>query len=121
MIRPLLVLILTTGYGFANSGTELLLKERSNLNLSTNYAKAMPTLNLDDTFLVQSYGALRSLRVSNLEIQDFYNLVFSKKFEAALVKKNSLKGLGPEEEKLVNAAHLYVLWKLKLNQSFFYR
>ncbi|MFT6630172.1 MAG: hypothetical protein ACJAS4_000106 [Bacteriovoracaceae bacterium] len=119
MIRPLLVLSLTATSVFANTGTELLLKQKNTLNLKTNYSKVKQAINLDDTFLVQAYGAMRALRVGDIGIQDYFDAIFNKDFKAAINLYSNLKTNNKEEERLLTASRLYVLWKLKLNQSFF--
>jgi hypothetical protein len=119
MIKPLLVLSLTATSVFANTGTELLLKQKNTLNLKTNYSKVKQAINLDDTFLVQAYGAMRALRIGDAQIQDYFDAIFSKDFKAAMNLYSNLRTKNLDERKLLRASKLYVLWNLELSQSFF--
>lgn len=119
MIKPLLIFSLSTTIAFANSGTDLLLKQKNTLNLKTNYSKVKAAINLDDTFLVQVYGAMRALRVSNINIQDYFDAIFAKDFKLALNLYSNLEPVGQGEKRLLSSSKLYLMWKLKLNQNFF--
>lgn len=76
-------------------------------------------IELDDTFLVQSFGKLKSLNIRNQDIQQMYDFIFAKEFLSALKVVPTIKTNSYKEQRLIKAGELYLLHKLGFRQSFF--
>lgn len=119
MIKSLILASLTFSCAYAGTGTDLLLKNTTKINDLDKMIQVKKSLELNDTFLVQSYGALRAAGIKDRYIQNFFDLVFDKNYLKAIKQSHILTPKSKVEEKLVSASRLYVLWKLQLPQTFF--
>ncbi len=105
----------------AQSGADLLLEQSGNGNTATQISfKSHKQLELDDPFLVQLYGSWKSAGKLNFEVNSWMNLIVNKKYEKAAHLISVIKKKAPSNYlSVVEAASLYLYWKLNLNQTFF--
>ena len=103
---------------FAKKGADLLLKNENDKGLSHSLVHQRKALILDNPFLVQVYGSIRSMGIKDTLSQNFYDDLLHKDYLQAFKKMNNVKSEGVEQLNLFHASRLYLLWQLKLSQSF---
>lgn len=117
MKLALLSLFITT-FAFANSGTDLLIKD-SSISVPAQMVQVQKQIKLDDPFLIQFYGVWKAARIYDEDFTKWAHILLEKNYEKALVESYQVKLNSKAKVEMVNAARLYTLWNLKLNQTFF--
>ena len=113
-----LIAIFISTHSYAQSGTEILLKNKT-LESTTEKRTLRKVLDLSDTFLVQAYGRLKSLNIRDKKLQEYFELIFAKDYLGA-IKTDALSYTKIDEHrKFIRASRMYLLWRLDLPQSFF--
>lgn len=100
------------------SGTKMLMG-KDELGHNIKKITYQQKINLKDTFLVQSYGRLKSLKSKSSDLKSLFDLLFMQQDLAALKMSNKLEVQKYSEQRLVRATKLYLLFKLGMQQSFF--
>ena len=116
-MKLVLGLLLIPGLAFAKSGTDLLIKDSKGL-VTTPIIQVQKQIKLDDPFLIQFYGVWKASRIFDEDFTNWVNLVLDKNYEQALKMSYTVKTDSKYKVELVDATRLYLLWQLKLNQSF---
>lgn len=120
MIKGLVsVLLLVSNIGYGQTGADLLLKKNGHQKFQNQYQHKQLKLNLDDVFLVQAYGAFRSLGVKNLKFINYLDNLFAGNLKGAINQNVELKILNREERRLYHSSLIYVFYKLGMSQSAF--
>ena len=117
-MKLILGVLLFPGLVIANSGTDLLLKD-SKVNLTAPIIQVQKQIKLDDPFLIQFYGVWKASRIYDQDFTQWVDLLLDKKLDEALKVSYSIKIDSKAKEEMVNATRLYLLWNLKLNQTYF--
>lgn len=114
----ILSLLLISSQVFSQSGADTLLKENS-LNTTSEKISAKKMLDLSDTFLVSTYGRLKSLNIRNEKLKSYFESFFDKNYEKALTQYPGNLKVSAQEARLLRSSKMYLLWKLHFPQSFF--
>ena len=103
---------------FGLSGSDTLLGGNKYSGTHSN-KQIVKSIELSDTFLVQSYGRLKSLNVRNTGILKSFDHIFNKQFAQAINNFEKVQTTSYAEQRLVSGGQLYAYWKLDLAQVFF--
>lgn len=106
---------------FCSNGLDLLIKGDQSLTGKMVVQKSN-SINLDNAFLVQLYGAWRALNDNQSKIAPIVDAILAKDNNEALrLILSTTEKLNHRESDIKDASELYVLSQLKLNQMFFNR
>ncbi|MAX65443.1 MAG: hypothetical protein QF441_01255 [Bacteriovoracaceae bacterium] len=100
------------------TGVDLLLKGQTQEDQKVKLVKTVKKLELDDTFLVQAYGSMRSIRNYPAKFDKVFESFFDKKYSQTLVYLNRFTSKNSRLKSLLAALKLYSYYKLDLKQSF---
>lgn len=103
---------------WAQSGTDLLVNG-STVEVPAKMVQVQKQISLDDPFLIQFYGVWKASRIYDEDFSAWVDLLLEKKFKEALTQSYKIKINSRSKREMVDATRLYLLWHLKLSQTFF--
>ena len=118
MKKALIALFVSTSV-FSNTGTDVLLKDFKGQLVGKNVVKMQKQIILDNPFLVQLYGSYKTSFVREEMVNNYFDLIFAKKYDQAINLFSKLDKYESKYKGLINASKLFVLWELNYPQTFF--
>ena len=117
-MKLILGLFLLPGILWADGGVDLLISNSKDA-MTAPIIKVQKQIKLDDPFLIQFYGVWKASRIFSEDFNSWVDLLLDKKFTKALAASYSVKADTSAKQEMLNASKLYLLWNLKLNQTYF--
>lgn len=119
MIKSFIIILFTMNCAYASDGSHLLIGDSSAefKNLATK--RSLQKLELDNTFLVQAYGAFRALGIKNQKTLGYFDQFFAKDYISALESLEQISLSTTELARLINATKMYSYLELNQPQAFF--